>query len=352
MWVDQAKIFVKAADGGDGCVSFRREKYVPRGGPDGGDGGRGGDVVVQASRRLSTLVDLRYRQRYVVRRAGHGQGKNRTGRNSDDCVIRVPIGTQVLDLERDILLADLTQDGQSFPVACGGRGGRGNVHFTTSTCQAPTYADPGQKGEERWLRMELKLLADVGLIGFPNAGKSTLLSRISSATPRIAEYPFTTLIPQLGVVGTSGDQSFIVADIPGLIEGAHEGKGLGTRFLRHIERTRVLAVLVDISETLTDDPVDQFQKLRHEMASYHPSLVQKPYVVVATKLDIRGGDVRHRRLGDFCRDRGDQMCSVSAVTGEGLPSLIRVLYRQVAEIREACGPEAAEDTQIPAEEVR
>ena len=271
MFIDQVKIYVKAGDGGDGCVSFRREKYVPRGGPNGGDGGKGGDVILKATGDLSTLLDLKYQQHYMGKRAGHGQGKDKHGRDSPDLIIPVPLGTVVRDTVSEELLADLTEEGQTIVVARGGKGGRGNARFATATDQAPTRAEEGKKGEERWLVIELKLLADVGLVGLPNAGKSTLLSSISSARPKIADYPFTTLSPCLGMVRWEPYKGYVVADIPGLIEGAHQGRGLGIQFLRHIERTQILAFLVDISEGIEEDPVGQFEMLRREIEAYHPS---------------------------------------------------------------------------------
>jgi GTP-binding protein len=337
MFIDQVKIYVKAGDGGDGCVSFRREKYVPRGGPNGGDGGKGGDVILKATSNLSTLLDLKYQQHYLGKRAGHGQGKDKHGRDSPNVVIQVPLGTLVRDAITEEVLADLTAEGQSVVVVKGGKGGRGNAHFATPTHQTPTEAEKGQRGEERWLLIELKLLADVGLVGLPNAGKSTLLSRISSARPKIADYPFTTLSPCLGMVRGEG-HSYVVADIPGLIEGAHTGKGLGIQFLRHIERTLILAFLVDISEGIKEDPVGHFKMLRTEIGAYQKPrtgtfLTQKPFIVVGTKSDVKGQGERLERLADYCRREGYPFYSISAVTGEGLRSLIKHLGQQVEEIK-------------------
>jgi GTP-binding protein len=332
MFIDQVKVYMKAGDGGDGCVSFRREKYVPRGGPNGGDGGKGGDVALKATANLSTLLDLKYQQHYMAKRGGHGQGKNMHGRNGPDVIIPVPQGTVVRDAGSGELLADLTEEGQAVVVARGGKGGRGNAHFATPTHQAPTHAEKGQKGEERWLLIELKLLADVGLVGFPNAGKSTLLSRISSARPKIGDYPFTTLSPCLGMV-RADTYSYVVADIPGLIEGAHDGKGLGAQFLRHIERTQILAFLVDISEGIEDDPVEQFQMLRQEIGAYSTLLLEKPFVVVGTKLDVKGRGDRLGRLANFCSKNGYEYYPISAVTGEGLSVLVNRLGERVREVR-------------------
>ncbi len=333
VFIDQTKIYVKAGDGGNGCVSFRREKYVPRGGPNGGDGGNGGDVLLRATGRLATLLDLKYQQHYIAQRAAHGQGKNRSGRNSPDLVIEVPLGTVVRDIQSMEVLGDLVDEGQTLRVARGGRGGRGNARFATPTRQAPTHAEPGGKGEERWLLVELKLMADVALVGLPNAGKSTLLSRVSSAHPKVADYPFTTLAPHLGTVRGEGDEGFVMADIPGLIEGAHEGRGLGIRFLRHIERTRVLAFLVDVAEGESEDPVAQLQMLRREVKSFHPVIAQKPWVVVGTKTDIKGAGARYRRLQEYCRRSDITLFGVSSVTGEGVREFITHLGRRVEEIR-------------------
>jgi GTP-binding protein len=346
MFIDQVKIYVKAGDGGDGCVSFRREKFVPRGGPNGGDGGKGGDVIFKATSNLSTLLDLKYQQHYLGKRAGHGQGKDMHGRDSLDVIIPVPLGTMVRDAMTEQLLADLTVEGQTVVVAKGGKGGRGNAHFATPTRQAPTEAEKGQKGEERWLIIELKLLADVGLVGLPNAGKSTLLSRISSAKPKIADYPFTTLSPCLGMI-RGETYSYVVADIPGLIQGAHAGKGLGIQFLRHIERTQILAFLVDISEGLEEDPVEHFELLRKEIETYQTlhkgtgaievqngsSLTQKPFIVVGTKSDVKGRGERLGRLADFCKRKDYPFFPISAATGEGLSALIAHLGRQVEEMK-------------------
>jgi GTPase len=336
MFVDDVKIHVKAGRGGNGACSFRREKYVPRGGPDGGDGGNGGHVVMVASRRLTTLLDLRYQQQYEAKDGEPGGGSRCHGKTAEDVVISVPLGTIVKDEHTGELLADLTVEGQSHIVARGGRGGRGNSHFATPTVQVPTRADPGGSGEERWLHLELKLLADVGLVGFPNAGKSTLIAAISAARPKIADYPFTTLVPNLGVVSWGEESSFVVADIPGLIEGAHEGKGLGTQFLRHIERTSFLLHLVDISEWAPDDPVTSFETLRNELASYASALKARPFAVVGTKLDVKGNGNRLEELKAFCKKKRIKFFSISSVTREGLDQLIQHVGERVATLRAAC----------------
>ncbi len=333
MFVDQARISVKAGKGGDGICSFRREKFVPFGGPDGGDGGNGGSVILQASHRLSTLLDLRYQQHYEARPGDPGQGSNKHGKTADDVIICVPVGTLVLDDASGEPLADLMADGARFVAARGGRGGRGNSNFATSTNQTPTRCEPGRRGEERWLRLELKLLADVGLIGFPNAGKSTLIAAISAARPKIADYPFTTLVPNLGVVRVDDEQSFVVADIPGLIEGAHEGKGLGQQFLRHIERTSLLLHLVDISEWAPHDPVTTIETLRRELTAYDSSLKKRPFAVVATKLDLRGDGARETALRVYCKRRRIRFFAISAATRQGLEELVRFLGTQVKALR-------------------
>jgi GTP-binding protein len=332
MFIDQVRIYVKAGDGGSGCVSFRREKYVPRGGPNGGDGGKGGNVVLVATRDLNTLLDLRYQQHYLVPRGEHGKGKNMQGRSSPDWVIPVPVGTLVYDDETGELLVDLTEPGQRVVVALGGKGGRGNAAFKTPIRQAPRTAEPGAPGEARWLRLDLKLLADVGLVGFPNAGKSTLISRISSARPKIADYPFTTLSPHLGVVRHGREGSFTVADIPGLIEGAHEGKGLGMQFLRHVERTALLLFVIDISEG-APDPVKSLKTLRDELVHYSRELAKKPFLVAGSKLDAQGGGKNRKALLNYCRKSGYDYCPISAVTGEGIEALVYALGERVEQGR-------------------
>ncbi len=329
MFVDEAIIRVKAGDGGNGCVAFRREKYVPRGGPSGGDGGCGGDVILVASQHHNTLLHFRFNPEHRAERGRHGEGSNRTGRSGAALEVPVPVGTVVHDADTGEVLFDFTEAGQRFVAARGGRGGRGNQHFATPTRQAPTIAEPGEPGEERRLRLVLKLLADVGLVGFPNAGKSTLISRISAARPKIADYPFTTLEPHLGVVQMPDLRTFVVADIPGLIEGAHEGHGLGIQFLRHIERTRLLLHLVDVSEANSRDPKRDFDVILAELGSYSEELARKPMFVVATKLDALGDRRRLESLRRKAKRRGLPFFAISAVTGEGLPELLRAVAEAV-----------------------
>jgi len=332
MFVDEAKIYIQAGDGGNGCVAFRREKFVPRGGPSGGDGGKGGDVILEASERHNTLVHFRFQPEYRSQRGRHGEGSQRSGHSGEDVVLKVPVGTLAYDTETGALLHDFTRSDERVVMARGGRGGRGNARFATSTHQAPREFEPGFPGEKRHLRLELKLLADVGLVGFPNAGKSTLISRLSSARPRIADYPFTTLEPHLGVVFIDEFDSFVMADIPGLIEGAHQGSGLGTRFLRHIERTRLLAHLVDVSSTHPRDPVEDYQVILRELESFDPRLALKPILVVASKIDAAQNPERIHKLEAFCRDRGLPFFPISSVTGAGLDPL---KFRMAEQVREA-----------------
>jgi GTP-binding protein len=325
MFIDEVRIYVKAGDGGNGCLAFRREKYVPRGGPSGGDGGRGGDVYLVANEHVNTLLHLRYNPEHKAERGRHGEGSNRTGHEGESVEVQVPVGTVVWDETTGDRLFDFTESGQRFLVARGGRGGKGNARFATSTHQAPTEHEPGKPGEERRLRLELKLLADVGLVGFPNAGKSTLISRISAARPKIADYPFTTLEPQLGVVKLDDFTSFVVADIPGLIEGAHLGHGLGIQFLRHIERTRLLAHLVDVSEASGRDPAHDFETVMQELASFNEDLAAKPMLVVATKMDVAQDPARVESLKNLARDRGLPFFAISSATGQGLDELKRAM---------------------------
>jgi len=329
VFVDEAKIYVKGGDGGNGCVAFRREKFVPRGGPSGGDGGSGGSVILEATQHDNTLLRYRFNREFRAERGRHGEGSNCTGHSGDDSVLLVPLGTVVLDDETGERLADLTAPGQRVTVVHGGRGGRGNQNFAKPWHQAPRESEDGQPGQERHLRLELRLLADVGLVGFPNAGKSTLISRISAARPKIADYPFTTLQPSLGVVSSDGPpgrhtgRSFVVADLPGLIEGAHAGVGLGTRFLRHIERTRLIAHLVDTSDASERDPVRDFEIICGELVAFSPALAEKPMIVVATKLDATTDRARLERLRAFCVQRGLEFHSISSASGEGVPALVR-----------------------------
>jgi len=327
VFIDEVIITVKAGDGGNGCLAFRREKFVPRGGPSGGDGGRGGDVTLIASQHYNTLLHLRFNPEHKAERGRHGEGSNRRGREGESVDVAVPVGTVVYDWETGEVLHDFTTPGDRFVVARGGRGGKGNARFATSTHQAPTEHEDGSPGEEHRLRLELKLLADVGLVGFPNAGKSTLISRISAAKPKIADYPFTTLEPHLGVVTADGGdhRTFVVADIPGLIEGAHTGHGLGIQFLRHIERTRLLAHLVDVSEATGRDPVHDFEIVMGELASFSDDLSRKPMMVVATKIDAAQDPARVESLEALARERGLPFFKISSVTGEGLPALKRAM---------------------------
>ena len=321
MFIDEVRIYVKAGDGGNGCLAFRREKFVPRGGPSGGDGGRGGDVYLVANEHQNTLLHLRFNPEHKAERGRHGEGSNRTGHEGHSVEVEVPVGTVVWDEETGDRLFDFTEPGQRFLAARGGRGGKGNARFATSTHQAPTEHEPGKPGQERRLRLELKLLADVGLVGFPNAGKSTLISRISAARPKIADYPFTTLEPQLGVVKLDDFTSFVVADIPGLIEGAHLGHGLGVQFLRHIERTRLLAHLVDVSEATGRDPVHDFETVMQELASFSEDLAAKPMLLVATKMDSAQDPERVEALRQLAKERGLPFFTISSVTAEGLDQL-------------------------------
>jgi GTP-binding protein len=329
LFIDEVRIFVKAGDGGNGCLAFRREKYVPRGGPSGGDGGRGGDVFLVSSEHQNTLVQFRFNPEHKAQRGRHGEGSNRTGADGQSIDVSVPVGTVVFDDDTGEKLFDFTALGDRFRVAQGGRGGRGNARFATSTHQAPTEHEPGKPGEERHLRLELKLLADVGLVGFPNAGKSTLISRISAARPKIADYPFTTLEPHLGVVSLDDYRSFVVADIPGLIEGAHLGHGLGTQFLRHIERTRLLAHLVDVSEASGREPSRDFETVMSELASFSEELAAKPMLVVATKMDAVQDPARVESLRALAIERGLPFFEISSVTGQGLNELRYAMAERV-----------------------
>ena len=332
MFVDEAKITVKAGDGGNGCVAFRREKYVPRGGPAGGDGGHGGSIYLEANPNDNTLLRYRYNREFKGDRGRHGEGSNCTGVSGDDTILQVPVGTLAYDAQTGETIADLASPGQRVLIAHGGRGGRGNQHFAKPWHQAPREHEEGHPGEERTIRLELKLLADVGLVGFPNAGKSTLISVISAARPKIANYPFTTLEPNLGVVnadggtgahGTELGRTFVVADLPGLIEGAHEGAGLGIRFLKHVERTRLLVHLIDTSDMSIDDPVHSFDVIAGELNSFSPALSLKPLIVVATKVDATTDKTHLEELREFCGKRNLEFHAISAATGEGVKELVR-----------------------------
>jgi GTP-binding protein len=322
-FLDRARIYVKAGDGGNGVTAFRREKFVPRGGPSGGDGGRGGSVFMEATEHLNTLLHFRYNPRYVAERGRHGEGSNRHGRDGEDLTIEVPVGTVVVDEDTGELVHDFAEPGQRMLVAEGGRGGRGNAQFATSTNRAPRRHDDGRPGVERNLLLELKLIADVGLVGLPNAGKSTFISRVSAARPKIADYPFTTLEPNLGVVEWDEYKTFVLADIPGLIEGAHTGAGLGLDFLRHVERTRVLLHLVDVSGAVETPPVERFEAINRELEAYSANLLDRPMIVVATKTDALDDPARLESLEAHARATGREFFAVSAVTGDGLKPLTR-----------------------------
>ena len=341
MFVDEVDIHVAAGNGGNGCLSFRREKFVPRGGPDGGDGGAGGSVYIVATPTKNTLIDFRFHPEFEARRGAHGQGANKTGYTGNDLDIAVPIGTLVFDKDPEhgdlTLLADLAEEGQRVLVA---KGGRGNARFVSSTNRAPRRTEPGEEGGERFIRLQLKLIADAGLVGFPNAGKSTLISRISAARPKIAAYPFTTLSPNLGVVTLTDDRSFVVADVPGLIEGAHQGHGLGDKFLRHIERTKVLVHLVDVSGASGRDPVHDFDAIQEELRQFDPKVAAKPMIVAATKMDAVDDPSRVDALERHVRERGLPFFRISAVAGLGVDDLLEAMWRQIAAVRAVPVPAA------------
>ena len=342
MFVDEVDIHVAAGHGGRGCMAFRREKFVPRGGPSGGDGGHGGSVYISADPNLNTLLNYRFQKTFSAARGAHGEGSNRTGRTGDDIELTVPVGTVVYEhVDGELVqLADLAMAGERVQVAKGGLGGWGNAHFATATNRAPRKTQPGLPGEERDLRLQLKLLADVGLVGFPNAGKSTLISRISAARPKIADYPFTTLTPNLGVVSLSDDRSFVVADVPGLIEGAHQGHGLGHRFLSHLERTKVLVHLVDVSSATGRDTVEDFEVISRELELFPgrdasgERLAEKPVIVAANKIDALDDPDRLARLERHLQSAGIPLYAVSAATGEGLAPLLDAIWREVARARD------------------
>ena len=319
-FIDEAKFFVKGGDGGNGCVSFRREKFVPKGGPDGGDGGAGGNVIIEAAKQLSSLIDFRYRSHFLAERGAHGMGKNKHGRNGADLVILVPLGSQVKDNETDEVIADLVTDGQNIVVAEGGKGGHGNTHFASSTNRTPRFAGRGKPGEERWLRIELKILADVGLIGLPNAGKSTLLSKLSAARPKIASYPFTTLEPHLGVMKFEHHPPHIIADIPGLIEGAHAGAGLGHKFLKHIERTKVLLHVIDASKSIEDIIADK-KTIEEEIGKFNETLLKRRKVFVLNKIDLLDNGEQLKKRKSLFAEKGISVLAISALTGSGIEAL-------------------------------
>src|SRR5687767_7267940 len=335
MFIDRVKIHVQGGHGGNGVTAFRREKFVPRGGPSGGEGGRGGDVWIVADSSLNTLLHLRYNPEHIADRGMHGEGSNRSGRDGENIVVRVPVGTQIFEVTTGELLQDLTVDGAKWLAARGGRGGFGNSHFATSTNRAPRYHQDGSPGEELELQLELKLLADVGLVGFPNAGKSTLISTISAAKPKIADYPFTTLEPHLGVVDLGDFRTFVVADIPGLIEGAHEGAGLGDRFLRHIERTTLLLHLVDVSSFSGREALADYRAVNHELAAYNLELAKRPQIVVATKIDALEEPERLESLKRQAEIDGKLFFAISSVTNKGVRELIHAVAAKLSEIRES-----------------
>jgi GTP-binding protein len=333
-FIDECTISVRAGNGGNGCASFRREPFVPRGGPSGGDGGNGGSIILVADEQLSTLLDLRYQKSYKAEHGEHGSGRDRYGRGGADTIVRVPVGTVVSDADRGEPLADLTTPGERFVAAQGGKGGRGNIHFATATYQSPDKAEPGEPGEQRTLRLELKLLADAGLLGFPNAGKSTFIAAVSRARPKIADYPFTTLTPNLGVVGLPGGRSFVLADIPGLIEGASEGHGLGHRFLRHVERTRVLVHLIEVSVEPGRDPLHDYDVINRELERYSPELAKRPQLVALSKIDLTETREALPAWRDGFAARGIELHAVSAATGEGVRELLEAVWKRVHPVAE------------------
>jgi len=331
MFLDEAKICLQAGRGGDGIISFRREKYRPKGGPDGGNGGRGGDVILRADSSVNTLLKFKNKVHFKAQDGGRGGSNDKHGKDGQDLIISVPVGTLIKDLKTDALLADLSQSGDECMLARGGEGGKGNAHFKSSTWQAPRICERGAPGEERWIKLELKLLADVGIIGMPNVGKSTLISKISAARPKIAPYPFTTLEPHLGVVRVDEFSEFVAVDIPGLIEGAHEGRGLGDRFLKHIERTKLLIHLIDISGLEGRDPLEDFHKINHELGEYSQQLTKKPQIVAGNKIDLV--DEAHiRKTSEHFAREGIKIMPISAVTGAGLNELVKSCYRKLKEL--------------------
>ena len=338
MFVDEVDILVEAGAGGAGACSFRREKFVPRGGPDGGDGGKGGSIYAFASAHINTLIAYRFNREFRAKRGGHGEGSNRTGKDADDIELEVPVGTLIYQKPDDptdppIVIGDLVESGQRVLVAQGGIGGRGNARFVSSTNRAPRRCEDGTPGEIKQLQLHLKLLADVGLVGFPNAGKSTLIARVSAARPKIADYPFTTLSPNLGVVSLSGNRSFVVADVPGLIEGAHEGKGLGDRFLKHLDRTRVLVHLVDVTGASGRDPIEDFETIQRELALFSPGLEAKPQIVAATKMDAVTDPAAAVALEAHVRSHGLPLLRISAISGKGIDALLEAIWKHLSDAR-------------------
>ncbi len=332
-FIDEAKIYLKSGRGGKGCMSFRREKFIPRGGPNGGDGGDGGDIVLVAKGNMTSLLDYRYKQHYKAENGENGKGKDQHGKNAKALLVPVPIGTVVRDFFTGEILGDLTEDEKALCVAKGGRGGRGNARFATSTNQAPKYAQPGEDGEELTLTLELKLLADVGILGFPNTGKSTLISRISAARPKIADYPFTTVVPNLGVVSYGEGKTFVIADIPGLIKGAHEGSGLGIKFLKHIERTRILIHLIDLSPFTERDPIEDYHVMNEELNAYSPELRKKPQIVALNKIDITEAREKLKKLQAHFKKLGIRTFPISSATGEGAQELTREVGKNLERLK-------------------
>jgi GTPase len=333
-FIDEVKIRVIAGDGGRGCISFRREKFIPRGGPNGGNGGKGGDVIALADPQLTTLLDLRYQKQYKAGRGEHGLGKDQHGKTGEDRIIKVPVGTLIRDAGTGELIGDLKEAGQQVVVAAGGRGGKGNAHFVSSTNRSPRFAQPGEPGEDKELEIELRLLADVGIIGLPNAGKSTLIAAISAVRPKIADYPFTTLVPNLGVVGCGEGKSFVVADIPGLIEGAHEGHGLGDKFLRHVTRTSVLIHLLDASNVDEKDPLAEWRTVNRELELFDPELGKKPQIVVANKIDLPAGKNHANLLAKKLPTGCQPLHAISAATTEGVGALVQYVGMRLEEIKQ------------------
>jgi GTPase len=337
-FIDEVKIRVIAGDGGRGCISFRREKFVPRGGPNGGNGGKGGDVIALADPQLTTLLDLRYQKQYKAGRGEHGLGKDQHGKTGEDRIIKIPVGTLIRDAVTGELIGDLKEAGQRVVVAAGGRGGKGNAHFVSSTHRSPRFAQPGEPGEDKELEIELRLLADVGIIGLPNAGKSTLIAAISAVRPKIADYPFTTLVPNLGVVAYGEGKSFVVADIPGLIAGAHEGQGLGHKFLRHVTRTSLLIHLLDASKIEEGDPLADWQTVNRELELFDPEVAKKPQVVVANKIDLPTGKRSAKLLAKTLPKSYQPLHTISAATTEGVRSLVQYVGMRLEEIRQQDEP--------------
>jgi len=343
MFIDSARIYVEAGNGGNGAVSFHREKYIAAGGPDGGDGGKGGDVIFVADEGIRTLVDFRYKRKYKAESGQNGGSSNCTGRNGSDLIIKVPAGTIIKDEETGRILADLVKPGQKAVIAKGGKGGKGNQHFATSTRQVPNFAKAGDAGESRWIILELKLLADVGLIGYPNVGKSTILSMVTAARPKIANYHFTTLNPNLGVVSLGEGNSFVMADIPGLIEGAHEGVGLGINFLKHVERTKLLLHVIDIAAVEGRDPVQDFEVINGELKEYNPALAEKPQIIALNKSDITGAEENAKRFMEIIGNRGYKIFTISAATNKGLDELMRYIYEVLKDLPDVILTEDTDD---------